>query len=639
MLTRHQDHAATLGERHGESPIFVSNARKATKDGSEDSREDQGPPVTEIFYHDVRDLEELRGQQHDQQSPSRRPFTSLDGPGESRGLSRRNTDHQLSHQLRRQHRSMENVAEDPALEISMARSRLRSIAAPKQPPAPEVPEPLRTRALTMDELNVMLDDAIKSNSPKPEVSSDEQPVNLAPKPGFVLRRASTRQDRERQRSQSRARMSRRTTTSIEPHSSEETTRVHYNEAELAQQRRAGDRGGTTGHLDNPKDSPAAPRLRPLPPSNTQLSPVKQRAAIFEVLSKNAEPSGHDSVCRHFGHEHDPTHDHVHHHGPRSHEKPKKVHRIKFGNRIEERPATPLIPLTLPTLVTREKTVRSPTPAPERKQETEEAVEEAVEAVAEEPTSDDVFKEATHERKSSLSWPFKWGLFNKGASAPPQESEATRVATKAKDEHYPVTRPSVARNKVQEILQAAEEKDDAEQRRRMAEKERMARRNTRAAPPSRRQTAVRHVDPEQEMPADPTPVETPKKEQPQGLNPAVAAGIDPRTPLQRAMSEKQVLAPPVRPEQGSDVAPSPQKSLPQTPVRGRPSHAHGPAPQQTHSVERQFNLSPARSASRQRQGVKVEVEIRDSPEREARERGGKIVIIRADVASDMDDEVR
>ncbi|ETI26355.1 hypothetical protein G647_03132 [Cladophialophora carrionii CBS 160.54] len=548
----------------------------------------------------------------------------MDGPGDERGLSRRGTERQASLQLGRPNRSMENVAEDPALEIAMARSRLRSIAAPKQQPAQKGLGTSRSRPLTMDELNTMLDDAIKSNSPKPEVSSDEQGANLAPKPGFVLRRASTRQDRRR--SQSRARVSRRTTESVEPRTSDESTRVRYD----------GDEGARTQEDAARRDtlkstSPAAPRLKPVATPVTELSPVKQRAAIFESLTKKAEPSGHDSICRHFGHDHDPTHDHTHHHAGPTRKEPKKVHRIKFGDRIEERPATPLIPLNLPAMVTKEKTTR-PLPPPER----EEEFQPPLDPPAEEPNQDDVFKEEAQDRKPSLTWPFKWGLFSKGASAPPQESEpSTPAVVEPKDQHYPTTRPSVVRSKVQQILQAVEQKDDAEQRRREAERERITRRNSRAAPPSRRQTVVKRVEPKQEVTTEPATMETPQREQLQGLKAAAGPDTKTKTPLQNAMSEKQVLAPPVRAEQDSDSAASPPKSLPQTPVRGRPSLAYQ-TPEQKHSVERQFNLSPTRSASKHRQGVKVEVEIRDSPEREARERGEKIVIIRAGVGSDMDE---
>ncbi|KAJ9615397.1 hypothetical protein H2200_001472 [Cladophialophora chaetospira] len=634
VLAHHMEPAVIFGHGRRGGPDSSLDTERTSTDGSEQSHGNGRPPVAEIFYHDVRDIEELNNQHDEHHKIQTRPVTSMDGPGDSRGLSRRGTEHRIGHQVRRQNRSMENIADDPALEITMARSRLRSTAASKKQPAPDVREPPRTRALTIDDLNTMLDDAIKSNSPKPEVSSDEQPASLAPKPGLVLRRASTRQDRERGRSPSRIRIPRRTTESVEPRTSEESIRVHYDEAEMALQRQGVGRKDAANHRDTLKAvSPATSQVRPLPVPNTQLSPVKQRAAIFESLSKKAEPLGHDSICHHFGHEHDPTHDHKHHHPGPPREKPKKVHRIKFGDRIEERPATPLIPLTLPTLVTKEKTARSP-PPPEKKE-----LQHDAEVVDEKPAPDDVFKAEAHERKSSLGWPFKWGLFNKGASAPPQESGSSQTEADQKDEHYPTTRPSVVRSKVQEILQAVEEKDDAEQRRREAEKGRMTRRNTRAAPPSRRQTVVRRVDPKEEIISGLQPLESPLNDPPQLLRLAATGDESSRTPLQSAMSEKQVLAPPIRPEQSSDSASSPRKSLPQTPVRGRPSLAYRPTPDQQHSIERQFNLSPARSASRQRQGVKVEVEIRESPEREARERGEKIVIVRADVASDMDDEER
>ncbi|KIW65105.1 hypothetical protein PV04_07389 [Phialophora macrospora] len=616
VLTQDDDPVANSG--------VASPASRVPRGGGEDVRGDGRPPVNEIFYQDVRDLEKLVDQEDRQHHLPFRPLTSMDGPGDERDLSRRGNERQVGVNLRRQNRSMENVAEDPALEIAMARSRLRSTVPSKQQPTQEGLETSRNRPLTLDELNTMLDDAIRSNSPKLEVSSDELSANLAPKPGFVLRRASTRQDRRR--SQSRARVSRGTTESVEPRTSDESTRVRYDGDETPQPREDAGRRDTLRAT-----SPAAPRLKPRLGPLTELSPVKQRAAIFESLTKKAEPSGHDSICRHFGHEHDPTHDHTHHHRGPTRKEPQMVHRIKFGDRIEERPATPLIPLNLPALVTKEKTPQPP-PSPKP----EEAVQQLVEPLAEEPDDDDVFEEATHERKPSLSWPFKWGIFTKGASAPPQETEpSTPAVVEPKDDHHPTTRPSVVRSKVQQILQVVEEKEDAEQRRREAERERITRRNSRTAPPSRRQTVGKRVEPKQETTTEPTPMETSQKQQLQGLK--VAAGSDTmaRTPLQNAMSEKQVLAPPVRAEHDSDSAASPTKSLPQTPVRGRPSLAYRPTPEQRHSVERQFNLSPTRSASKHRQGVKVEVEIRDSPEREARERGEKIVIIRADVGSDMD----
>lgn len=559
----------------------------------------------------------------------------MDGPLDEEDPSKQKNERRNS-QRHRTRRSMENLSEDPALEIAVARSRLRAVA-PRPRPGQELPETSRGRGYTIDELSTMLDDAIKSHSPEPGAPgspSDEQPANLAPKPGFVLRKSSTRL--ERRQSQSRTRDSRKATESVEPRSSDESMRVQYNGDESTQPPQLQDdvHQDTADHrVPHHPTSPVALQLKHLPPPDAELSPVKQRAAMYESLSQ--KPTGHDSTCQHFGHEHDPTHDHVHHHPGPPRKEPKKVHRIKFGDRIEERPATPLIPLTLPTLISTEKTTR---PASVLAKESE--FQLPVDPGAAEPALEDVFKgpiHESHERKSSLTWPFKWGIFNKGTSAPSQESEGISAPAEAHDAHYPTTRPSVVRSKVQKILQAVDEKGDAEQRRRDTEP-RLSRKPTRTRPPGRRQTGVRRVDTSQDGSMEHPRVKTPQRDDSHSLQLAAMADEKPKTPLQRAMSEKQVLAPPSRPEQDDTTSGSPRKSLPHTPVRSTTGADDRPTlGEPKHSVEQQFNLSPARSGSKQRQGVKVEVEIRDSPEREARDRGEKIVIIRADVASETNDE--
>ena len=814
-------------DRPSEDPGFPSPVGRASGGGNDYLRGDQRPPIPTILYQDVRDLERLQEQELEQHDFPSRPFTSMDRPGNDRTWSSCGTDRHANLQHRRQNRSMEDIAADPTLEIALARSRLRSIAPAKQI-AENMPKPLRGRASTLDELNTLLDDAIRDSSPKPDISSADPLANLAPKVGFVLRRASTRQDRRR--SQSRTRLSRKSSESVGPESSEETTRVHYDRDEVAQRlpQWESDRRNTVVRRDTLKHiCPAAPRLKPTPEPSTELSPVKERAAIFETLTKKAQPTGHDSVCRHFAHEHEPSHDHTNHHPGPPRKEPKKVHRIKFGDRIEERPATPLIPLTLPTLLNQEKTPRPSSALQNRqevhlpvesiatesvpddvfieaadgtknfiqgetarppivlqekqkvqhplepvaiqlvpdsvsKEETQlpvepiatesvpdnvfegaargtksfalgstarappaleerQEVQHPVEPIATGSLRDDVFREAASGKKSSRSWPFGWAFFNKGVSAPPQETAPTAAKIESKDEHYPATRPSLVRSKVREILQAVEEKDDAEQQRRAAERARLTRRNTRAQPPSRRQTVIkradapqegsvgpvsiesseqgesqslrsalasdeksipslRRVETKQEITAEPFPIKSPKEQKSQGsgpastnneepitplqpletmekvtaeplavetpeeeriydVKPAVALNEKPRTPLLRCMSEKQALAPPVCAESGSESAPSPQRSLPQTPVRGRPCQAHCPRSGQKYAVQQRFNLSPSRGNSQRRQGVTVEVEIRDSPEREARERGDKIVVVKANVASDMEDEGR
>ena len=626
ILTSTIDSDYTFGYERREESSFASLTERASRDGSEGILGVGRPPVASIFYTRTRYPEghyELAG---NHETVQLRPFTSMDGSVDEQPLSNQGTGSRKGRQLHRR-----NVAEDPALEIAMTRSRLRAVRPPIPQAAQVESEPSRGRASTLKELNILLDDAIESHSPKPKVSPDEQPANLAPKPGFVLRRVSTQQDQHRHRSPSRPRLSRKPTQSVEPRTSEESARVDYNKEDNSSQPVQDD----TGRREAVKSaSSATPRFSPLNEPSNQLSPVKQRAAMFESLNK--KPAGHDSICQHFGHEHDASHNHVHHHPGPPRKEPKKVHRIKFGDRIEERPATPLIPLTLPTLVANEKTSRPPSVAKKEEKATKPTKPTKAEnPIVEESTSDDVCKKPSHERKTSLGWPFKWGLFNKGTSAQPQETMPIPAEAEAKDQHYPTTRPSVVRSKVQEILQAAEGKSDEEQRRRDAESRRLSRRSVRALPPRRQAQMQRHGT-QQEKIFESASGKSPEQEQNESLQPLAQPENSSRTLLQRAMSEKQILEPPSKSDKDSDSGGSPRKSLPPTPVRGRPSVSHRPtSAKRNDSVEQQFNLSPNRDVSRQRQGVKVEVEIRDSPEREARERGDKIVIIRADVASDMD----
>jgi hypothetical protein len=492
----------------------------------------------------------------------------------------------------------------------MARSRLRHVTPAPSQPQPSS-KPRRSQADTMDELNTLLDDAIERNSPKPEVSSDDQLQNLMPKPGFVLRRAS-RQDREhRDRSRSRSRPSRKVNQSTEPKTSEESTRVQYGNDGLVQE-------------PNNKEIPDVPptAASPVKPSTAppkELSPVKQRAALFENLSK---PTAQDPSCQCVGHEHDYVHDREH----RAHSEQKKVHRIKFRDRIDERPATPLIPLTLPTIVTKEKSSRpssvaSRSPSPPRHEPEQPSIAEVVTEHDEQEKLD----QKIPERKASSNWPFRWGLFNKGCSVHPQETIPMPVEA-LKDDHYPTTRPSIVRSKVQQILQAANQKDDAERERREAEQNRLNRNPSRAKGPLRRAPSGNRIPSKKANETESSQLETSTRDLPEVISTA-GEELDPKTPLQHAMAEKQVLFPPSQSEKSTEVDEIPLKSQPQTPIRGRPS--------QSHIIHQRFDLSPSRSNSRGRQAVKVEVEIRDSPDKKARERGDKVVVIKADV-SEVDD---
>lgn len=512
-------------------------------------------------------------------------------------------------ELRRKHRSMENVA-DPALVITTARSRLRSVAPEKA----HVEGTSRSRAYTLAELGHMLDDAIEDSAHRPEIRSRARTGNLTPKPGFVLRRKTSHKSRHQ--SQSRGRAPRRSTESVAPRSSEESARVDYEDSENTQGPSRPD--ADSKETDISSTSLPDQGLAPLPQRGAELSPVKQRAAMFESLVR--KPTGHDQICQHFHHNNDTS--------PQRQEPggkvTRKIHRIKFGETIEERPGTPLIPLTLPQIVTQQKS------RPASVLRTEQEDYSQLEPVGEQASIEDVFGTR---RKTSTNWPFKWSIFNKSPTAPPQETEPQLAGDDGKDEHYPSTKPSVVRSIVQDLLQAANEKNDAEKRRRHSDRERMSRRQSRGPVPAR-QTDLKEDDKPPHLP----PLHLAVQEQEEGLKPsAVADGnpAEPETPLHRAMTEKQVLSPPMLPEATNDSASgSPQKFTPRTPARGRGRSFHRlSTSDQQHAVEQHFNLSPgpSRSGSKNR-GVKVEVEVRDSPEREARERGDKIVIIRANVAS-------
>jgi hypothetical protein len=502
-------------------------------------------------------------------------------------------------------RDLDGVSEDPTTAIAMMRSRLRHVTpAPSQPPPSS--KPRRSQADTIDELNTLLDDAIERNSPKPEVSLDDQLPNLMPKPGFVLRRAS-RQDREhQQRSTSRGRPFREVNESVEPRSSEDSTRAQYGNEGPAQE--PNNKG--TVHVPPPVAEPTKTSKAPA----KELSPVKQRAALFENLSK---PTIHDPFCQCVGHEHDYIHDREH----RAHPEQKNVHRIKFRDRIDERPATPLIPLTLPTIVTKEKSSRpssaaSRSPSPPRHEQAQPSI---AEIVAE--SDQDQADEKIPEHKTSSNWPFRWGLLSKGSSVRPEETIPMPVEA-LKDDHYLITRPSLVRSKVQQILQAANQKDDAERERREAEQNRLNRNPSRARGPPRRAPSGTRYASKKASSATASLQETPAQDLPEAIR-IVREDVDAKTPLQHAMTEKQVLVPPSQSEKSTEMEENAQKSQAQTPIRGRPS--------QSHFIHQRFDLSPSRSASRGRQAVKVEVEIRDSPDKKARERGDKIVVIKADVS--------
>lgn len=618
VLAQARDPGVSSGQCRRKDSSFAAPAGRASRDGNEGACEDGRPPVASVLYKELRHLEEMdqRGACH---NPfPERPFTSMDDSANDHGVSRRATEAD-DRIVARRPRSMENITH-PASEITTARSRLRSVVANKKE---EYGSP-RSRAYTLAELGHMLDDAIEDSSSRPEAQGELPIGDLRPKPGFVIRRSTSR--KIRRQSQSRSRVPLQSTESVVPRSSEDSMRVDY---EGQQQPRLPKKD--VGK-DPQEERPAAdPNQQRIIQQSRELSPVKQRAAMFESLTQKS--SGHDEICQHFQHRLGASHDG--HHPP--HKETRKIHRIKFGDTVEERPGTPLIALTLPQIVRKEKTNR-----PSSAMRTGQEDRGPSETVAEESAADDVFKD---KRKTSVSWPFTWSIFNKSTYAPSQEVEPQPTAVEEKDEHYPTPRPSLVRSKVRGLLQAANEKEEAEKERRQFERERLSRKQSRAPSPEE-QTEPKDDKAEAEdsksarLPA----LQIPRQGKAEDTK--LSAGGEenqagPKTPLHRAMTEKQVFAPPDLPEAMEDSNASPRKSAPpRTPARGRSRksvHRLSVGDQQ-HAVEQHFNLSPgpSRSGSKNR-GVKVEVEVRDSPEREARDRGDKIVIVRANVAGMGDEE--
>ncbi|EXJ78014.1 hypothetical protein A1O3_09173 [Capronia epimyces CBS 606.96] len=536
------------------------------------------------------------------------------------------------HSLRRKYRSMENVA-DPAREIATARSRLRSVIDKNV----TIEKPKRDRVDTLAELGHMLDDAIEDQSLMPGVISAEMSDEATPRPDLTS--YSQTSQPVCHHSHSRGPEVRQSMGSAMPRSSEEFARV--NNAEKSRHRQPplrkkshDDKHGTETPLveTRPRTSPERqlscsvlePGSQALTRPDEKLSPVKQRAALFESLVQ--KPSEHEQICQHF-----PPGRGAPQGGSHNRKETKRFARIKFGGTIEERPATPLIPLTLPTIVSTEQNSSTDSsvmtveqPAPEHAASVDDRATEAV----------------PHQRTASMNWPFKWTIFSKPPSTPPQEARPLLTGDEAKDVHHPGSKPSAVKSIVQDLLQAANGKDDAENRRRHSEKERLSRRQSRPPPVVKEsELGEGKVDLEDLKPANVPPLQMPITEEVEGLGPFPKVNdtlSEPRTPLQRAMTEKQVLSPPNRFEALSESSPSPRKPDPRTPVRGRSTRStHRLSVGEHRGVEQRFNLSPgsSRSTSRNgRAGIKVEVEVRDSPEREARDKGEKIVIIRANVES-------
>lgn len=480
----------------------------------------------------------------------------------------------------------------------------------------------------MAELNHLLDNAIEGNDDD-DVFSDQ--VTGEGAPGISQRQRPHTALATHKPSFNRKPDLRSSIDTIRPRSSEESERVVYDAdrdalywphlgVESAKKKMAAMRSTNRPvQLPAPKTSSLGGEKSDQPRESaaaTGLSPIRQKAAMFERLGTQA--SSHDQWCR------DSQHLYPDRHVPK--DKPRsatRTHRIKFGNVIEERSGTPLIPLTLPSLICpREEKGKNLGPEEEHAPDCNTSQDE--------PELNGDFTQSP--RKTSVTWPFRWSIFNKS----PPLAKVSGIEDRIKHDPGDISvQPGVVKSRVRELAQVAKEREDGEKKKWELEKDRMRRRHSRIptvvtknseSPPS--EVALEVIKPSR--------LRTFQVPLLEGQNARLQVleqdGGEPRTPLQKAMTEKQVMSA----TEVCETSDTPQESEPQTPRRGRSTRwVHGSLAEDhdpRNVVAQQFNLSPAigRSVSRNRGGVRVEVEVRDSPEREARERGEKIVIIRANV---------
>ena len=524
------------------------------------------------------------------------------------------------------HRPVDKPAESKT-EIATARSRLKSITGSKTQEQHGPP----VRSHTIAELNNMIDDAIQEHAADaPTETSADISEQASPQPTVIRRWRSERSSRP----------------SVED--------IEFHPPDVLGKSRSQSRPRTSHGTSNiltqsPRQNwllPNKSHSRPRPDAALRgASPVKQRAAMFETMDRTPEqPPQADGA---------PSEAHIHvkrewavvplHNYTADAE--KDHHHLKFGTTIYEPPKTT------------ESALSSSPERTDRRQSTESsrATQTTFNTAAQSPLPDTTpAKEQTTptrspetgSRRTSISWLNKSRLLNKGSSATPQTNEGASEVAPRRDENYQLTRPSIVKSKVQELLK----RDEEEQIRRQSVQERKSRPSTRRSTMvQERELAVSAPEtfemkaallPPLQVPAQEeaelmaTPWEMAWKSSLQGQGKTATA--EPDTQVNRSWAEKEVLSiSKSQPQAGTSRSGSPIKPTPSTPVRGRREKTRQSlsARGSPYTREQAFVLSPvpSRSPSRGSSRVRVqrvEVEMRDSPEREARERGESILIVRA-----------
>lgn len=522
---------------------------------------------------------------------------------------------------------MEKIAES-STNIVSARSRLKSIAEKKHPVQQTPSDP----RYTMADLGNMIDHAIE------EHAIDNHAT--------ILRNISTQPSPQ-------PTLIRRWKSARSPRKSIEDVVFHAPRDEIGGPKNAS-RPSSSHHV---KQVQAESPKKDLPTSRVSngrsqfdrsipdASPVRQRAAVFEAMHQSPDALEQTREAPHDQHIHVktgwsvvPIHEHTA-------EKERELHHLKFGRTMHDNSESS-------TTAALSRQVRDHGGLNDSSRETHDTFQTAKQSPQKREVSDDeslASRPPELTRKTSISWPFKWKPFSKGSSAPPRTNEDTVNAT-PKDERRPLARPSIVKSKVQELLK----RDEQEQDRRQADLEHKTKQ------PSRRPSRVIQSelgngvpDPPGLKPARLPPLQVPVQEQAE----MIAAPLYPtdasstsvkgkmakledstetiKTPIHRSWAEKEVLnVSQPQPPSGPARSGSPLKPAPSTPIRGRSAKmGQSLSPRGSpYTTEHAFVLSPVPSRSPSRASGrahvhKVEVEMRDSPEREARERGDKIMFVR------------
>ena len=411
------------------------------------------------------------------------------------------------------------------------------------------------------------------------------------------------------------------------------------------------------------------------------SPVRQRAAMFEDILKNPSRS---TTAYHQSHD-----QHLHF----SKERSKKTgipgaslegyFSRSEGEHEDDRAGSPLVPLNLPHLASHQdlsdqfseaspqQIVGAFNTAPKSVRDNQSPLSKAPPVQAK-------------QRISSLSWLPSWSIFNKTLSASMRPAAESVQADRTADQQHPLVEQGVVRTRVQNLLAAVERRD----RGLHVVHQEAGKQQDRKSGSVSGSELIEHVPeddaidlkrvPPLQLPLEEqadTAVEAMQHDRTMEEGPPLDAEADavtegglegprtvqdlanvrrpiseglPQAPRTQALyvdAEKEVMSSTGATRAQSVRSGSPLKPAPTTPVRGRPKKGRSVmspgAPEYT--MEQHFALSPgpSRSTSRASRGtVRVEIEVRESPEREAKERGEAILIVRANVeAMNMQEEDR